>query len=332
MKLLRKPKTNPNQLSLQLDLFAPEPEQAEPSAQPELPPAELGPALPSPTVQPPLIATPAPVVHAAPLPPPVIAAPPVPVNTLVPPPAGRPPEGKRRIVLGEHTIDYALLRSKRSTIGFLVSDEGLRVTAPKWVAIAEIENAIREKQRWILTKLNERRERSARRLQPQMQWRDGATLPYLGQDITLRIRSGQRTPVQLDEESRELNVSLPSDAGEQQLKDRVQGWLQARAEELFGKRLMIYAEKLGVTYRSFALSSATTQWGSCTADGRIRLNWRLMHFALPLVDYVIAHELAHLREMNHGPEFWATVQSIFPEFETAKRALRDSAPETLPIF
>jgi predicted metal-dependent hydrolase len=224
------------------------------------------------------------------------------------------------------------LRSKRRTIGFLVSDEGLRVTAPKWVTLAEIDNAIREKQRWILTKLNERRERSARRLQPQMQWRDGATLPYLGSDITLRIRTGQRLAVYLDELTRELNVSLPADAGEQQLKDRVQGWIQARAEELFGKRLMIYADKLGVRYRSFALSSATTQWGSCTSDARIRLNWRLMHFALPLIDYVIAHELAHLREMNHSPRFWATVQSIFPEFESAKKALRDSAPETMPIF
>jgi predicted metal-dependent hydrolase len=211
------------------------------------------------------------------------------------------------------------LRSKRRTIGFLVSDEGLRVTAPKWVTLAEIDNAIREKQRWILTKLNERRERSARRLQPQMQWRDGATLPYLGSDITLRIRTGQRQAVFLDEVTRELNMSLPADAGEQQLKDRVQGWLQARAEELFGKRLMIYAEKLGVRYRSFALSSAT-------ALGLLHLGrahppeLALMHFALPLIDYVIAHELAHLREMNHSPRFWATVQSIFPEFESAKKA------------
>nr|WP_198982199.1 SprT family zinc-dependent metalloprotease [Herbaspirillum sp. ASV7] len=327
MILLRKPKTNPDQLSLQLDLFA----ASEPTPAPA-PPLDLGPALPSPTVQPPLIVTPNPVVHAAPLPTPLIAEPPAPVKPLLAPPSGRPADGKRRITLGEHTIDFALLRSKRRTIGFLVSDEGLRVTAPKWVTLAEIDNAIREKQRWILTKLNERRERSARRLQPQMQWRDGATLPYLGSDITLRIRTGQRLAVYLDEVTRELNVSLPADAGEQQLKDRVQGWLQARAEELFGKRLMIYAEKLGVRYRSFALSSATTQWGSCTSDARIRLNWRLMHFALPLIDYVIAHELAHLREMNHSPRFWATVQSIFPEFESAKKALRDSAPETMPIF
>ncbi len=327
MILLRKPKTNPDQLALQLDLFA----ASEPAPAAAVP-LDLGPALPSPTVQPPLIVTPNPVVHAAPLPTPLIPEPATPAKPLLAPPSGRPADGKRRIQLGEHTIDFALLRSKRRTIGFLVSDEGLRVTAPKWVTLAEIDNAIREKQRWILTKLNERRERSARRLQPQMQWRDGATLPYLGSDITLRIRTGQRLAVYLDEVTRELNVSLPADAGEQQLKDRVQGWIQARAEELFGKRLMIYADKLGVRYRSFALSSATTQWGSCTSDARIRLNWRLMHFALPLIDYVIAHELAHLREMNHSPRFWATVQSIFPEFESAKKALRDSAPETMPIF
>ena len=248
------------------------------------------------------------------------------------PPIGRPADGMRRIQLGEHHLDYALLRSKRRSIGFLIGDEGLRVTAPKWVTLGEIENAIREKQRWIFTKLNERRERSARRLQPQMQWRDGATLPYLGKEVTLRIRANQAAGIAYDQDTLELTVGLPADAGEQQLKDRVQGWLQARAKETFAARLPIYAEKLGVTYQSFALSSATTQWGSCTADGRIRLNWRLMHFALPLIDYVIAHELSHLREMNHSPRFWATVQSIFPEFETAKRALRESAPETLPIF
>jgi len=214
----------------------------------------------------------------------------------------------------------------------MIDDDGLRVTAPKWVSVAEIESAIREKQRWIFAKLNERRERSARRLQPQMQWRDGAALPYLGADIMLRIAAGQSAGIRYDESARELTVCLPADAGEQQLKDRVQGWLQMQAKRLFAERLPIYAEKLGVTYQSFALSSAMTQWGSCTADGKIRLNWRLMHFALAQIDYVIAHELAHLREMNHSPRFWATVQSIFPEFEAAKKALREHAPETLPIF
>ena len=129
MILLRKPKPNPDQLSLQLDLFG------APAAAPAAAPVDPGPALPSPTVQPPLIVTPHPVVHAAPLPPPLIAEPPAPPSPpsplLAPPTTARPADGKRRIQLGEHTIDFALLRSKRRTIGFLVSDEGLRVTAPK---------------------------------------------------------------------------------------------------------------------------------------------------------------------------------------------------------
>ena len=229
-------------------------------------------------------------------------------------------------------VEYRLLRSQRRSIGFLIDDEGLRITAPKWVTIAEIENAIQEKQRWIFTKLNERRERYARRLQPQMQWRDGATLPYLGNDITLRILTVQSSGVTFDDTAKELAVSLPPEASEQQLKDRVQGWLQAEAKRIFAARLPIYVEKLGASYQSFTLSSAARQWGSCTADGRIRLNWRLVHFALPMIDYVIAHELSHLREMNHSPRFWATVQSIFPEFDSVRKALRDSGPETLPVF
>lgn len=253
---------------------------------------------------------------------PTPAAPPSPITSTP----------RRRIQLDDHVLEYRLLRSRRRTIGFVIDEDGLRMTAPKWVTIADIESAIREKQRWILTKLNERRERSARRLQPEMQWRDGATLPYLGGELVLRILAAQAAGVAYDAAALELTVSLPPGATEQQLKDRVQGWLQLEAKRVFAERLPVYAEKLAVSYRQFALSSAATQWGSCTADGRIRLNWRLIHFALPLIDYVIAHELSHLREMNHSPRFWATVQSVFPEFAAAKKALRDHAQETLPMF
>lgn len=307
MKLLRQTPPDPRQLTLQLDFFP-----AGTTAQPTVDRPAPQHVSTSPFLQP----------QEAP---------------DAPPPPGTPssqvgPGMRRRLQILDHPLEYRLLRSKRRSIGFLIDDEGLRITAPKWVTIAEIENAIREKQRWIFAKLNERRERSARRLQPQMQWRDGATLPYLGTDVTLRILAAQAAGVAYDAERHELAVSLPPESGEQQLKDRVQGWLQAQATRIFAERLPLYAEKLGVTYRSFALSSAATQWGSCTAEGRIRLNWRLIHFALPQIDYVIAHELSHLREMNHSPRFWATVQSIFPEFEAAKKVLRESGPETLPAF
>ena len=240
--------------------------------------------------------------------------------------------GQRRLLLGQHQLSYELRRSKRRTIGFMIDDDGLRITAPQWVGVREIEGAIREKERWILAKLHEHRERVTRRLQPQMRWCEGGVLPYLGGELRLHLVADANNGVTLDSAVGTLTVSLPPGATEQQLKDRVQAWLQQEAKTLFAQRLPLYAEKLDVHYQRFALSSATTQWGSCTADGRIRLNWRLIHFALPLIDYVIAHELAHLREMNHGPRFWATVQSVFPEFDAARKALRTHAPETLPAF
>ena len=288
MKLLRRRTPDPNQLALQLDLFA----------------ADTAPSVSTDDL----------------------------VSAVQAPQAPPLAPGMRRIRLGHQDLDYVLLRSKRRSIGFVIDDDGLRVTAPRWVALAEIEQALQAKQRWIFSKLVERRERSARRLQPQMQWRDGATLPYLGGELRLRLDAAQDNAIVHDAAARELKLGLPPEATPQQLKDRVQGWLQAQARQVFAERLPLYAAKLEVSYRAFALSSATTQWGSCTADGRIRLNWRLIHFALPLIDYVIAHELSHLREMNHSPRFWATVQSVFPEFEAAKKALREQAPETLPMF
>ena len=70
-----------------------------------------------------------------------------------------------------------------------------------------------------------------------------------------------------------------------------------------------------------SLSSAATRWGSANANGAIRLHWRLIHFPLATIDYVVAHELAHLREMNHSPRFWNVVRSVVPEYEAARREL-----------
>ncbi|GGC78929.1 hypothetical protein GCM10011396_27660 [Undibacterium terreum] len=310
----------PLQLALQLDLFS-----EAPAVQP--PPQHLQPGASAPDTLDGQAGKPAI--------PPALPISPISLRSPSPPAAPpRPPAGsnKRQILIQDYWLEYSLQRSKRRTIGFLINEDGLRMTAPKWVTIADIEQAIREKQRWITNKLNERRERSNQRLQPKMSWDDGAKLPYLGSELTLRIQATQAAGVRYDSDSRELTVCLPGGATEQQLKDRVQAWLQQEAKRIFNERLPIYAEKLGVSYQSMSLSAATTRWGSCTSQGKIRLNWRLIHFSLTLIDYVIAHELSHLREMNHSPQFWATVQSIFPDFEQAKQALRHHAAEELPVF
>ncbi|CAE6775501.1 hypothetical protein R69927_06525 [Paraburkholderia domus] len=243
------------------------------------------------------------------------------------------PDGSklRSLTIGSRTLHYVLKRSARRSIGFAIDSTGLMITAPRWVTLADIETAITEKQRWIFTKLIEWQTRVEQRALPKVDWKDGAEVPYLGQPVRVKLGSPQGT-LAFNADEAALQVPLPLQADPQQIKDRVQGWLQGEAKRLFGERLAIYAEKLGVNYRAYALSSAATRWGSCSSDGKIRLNWRLIHFPLSIIDYVVAHELAHLREMNHSPRFWQTVESIFPEFREARQTLKSHPPELLPTL
>jgi predicted metal-dependent hydrolase len=80
-----------------------------------------------------------------------------------------------------------------------------------------------------------------------------------------------------------------------------------------------------VRWQKLSLSSAGTRWGSASADGSIRLNWRLIHFREPIIDYVVVHELAHLREMNHSPRFWQHVENVLPDYAERRGALKDEA-------
>jgi hypothetical protein len=98
---------------------------------------------------------------------------------------------------------------------------------------------------------------------------------------------------------------------------------------VFEERCAHFAPRLGVQVRRLALSSAQTRWGSASADGSVRLNWRLVHFALPTIDYVVAHELAHLREMNHSARFWDVVRSVIPDMDAARGTLRH---DVLPVM
>ena len=269
-----------------------------------------------------------------PPPQPLFKAPPAPPRVTLPsPPRGPSDPPLRRIVLGSHAVEFALRRSSRRSIGFMIDDDGLRVTAPRRVTLAEVDNAIRAKQRWILTKLHERGERRLQQQQRQpLRWEDGAQLPYMGGEITLRLQPAVRSHCEFDPDSGVLSVGVAPGLSEWQLKERIRLWYHAEASRMFEERLDLYAERMGVTYNRFALSSAGSRWGSCTIAGNIRLNWRLIHYPLALIDYVVVHELAHLREMNHSPRFWATVGEVYPDYDGARLALKKRSLEMPVLF
>ena len=122
-----------------------------------------------------------------------------------------------------------------------------------------------------------------------------------------------------------LHVGLPQYGRCRADPRRVQAWLMRQAKRLFTERLDHFAPQLGVQWRKLALSNAGTRWGTAHSDGLIRLNWRLIHFRLPVIDYVVAHELSHLRVMDHSPRFWDTVRTVVPDYAQLRGQLKEQA-------
>ncbi len=248
----------------------------------------------------------------------------------------RHPSSSREIVLDGVSVAYEFKRGKRRTIGFQVGVLGLEVRAPRWVGLAEVDAALREKAAWILRKLLEAQERSERQQSGRIEWRDGTSLPYLGEPLLVLLDprhgfNGAGAALHLDLGTlpgvarATLHVGLPHTANAAQVRDAVQAWLMRAAREHFMERLVHFSQRLGVQWRRLSLSSASTRWGSAGADGSIRLNWRLIHLRPELIDYVVAHELSHLKVMDHSPRFWRTVEGVVPDYPTLRAALREDA-------
>lgn len=243
------------------------------------------------------------------------------------------PQATREIVLGSARVAYEFKRGKRKTIGFLVGAEGLSVRAPRWVALRDVDAAIHEKSDWILRKLTETRQRHARVEATRIEWKDGAGFPFLGEPVVMRLDpkhgfasvGGTLDAATEDGAPRVLRLAVSQNAEPSQIRDAAQAWLMRQARKLFIERLDHFAPLLGVRWQKLSLSNAATRWGSASADGSIRLNWRLIHFRLPVIDYVVAHELAHLRVMDHSHRFWETVESVVPDYDVLRQQLKDEA-------
>lgn len=239
------------------------------------------------------------------------------------------PLASRQIQLQQTTIAYAFQRVKRKTIGMSVGADGLEVRAPRWATVASVEAVLHEKSAWILRKLQESQERQKQMRHTIIEWRDGASLPFLGEQWVVRLDPEHQSPHTSDTDAapKYLQVPLSLHAQPGQIRDAVQAWLMQQAKLNFTQRLDHFAPQLGVQWKRLSLSNASSRWGTASADGSIRLNWRLIHFKQDVIDYVVVHELSHLRVMNHSPQFWETVGSLVPDYQQRRHALNE---EVLP--
>ena len=250
-------------------------------------------------------------------------------------PSGKTRDGQnngdlaKTISLNGRTIAYTLRRSSRRSIGFLVNETGLRVTAPKRNSLYSIENAIMDKQKWILSKLDFYRFNHSSETVP-IEWTNGSLLPFLGDKLSLQINNGTTGKTFFNIENGKLLIYHP-DSGKP-FDSPLKNWLVQQAGAILAKRLELQAERMNIPFGAFSLSNARTRWGSCTARRHIRLNWRLVHCDISLIDYVVIHELAHCLEMNHSQRFWNIVATYYPDYKHARKQLHLQSPTLFSLF
>lgn len=249
---------------------------------------------------------------------------------------GAPPatfgEQHQHITFADRTVPYTIHRSQRRRLSLSIDHRGLRVLGPMRLSIRQAESMLFEHEAWVLKKLDEWQAVRSQRI-----WSLHAneTLPYLGAALSIVTQTqALRTPRlthEVDHAGSRLILAMHDVQDTARNHRALVQWLREQAMTCFETRVALYAAQLGVPLPPLALSQAKTRWGSCSSRGHIRLNWRLIHLPLPLIDYVVAHELAHLKEMNHSPRFWAVVESIYPDWRQARRALRGHV-SNLPVI
>lgn len=203
-----------------------------------------------------------------------------------------------------------IIRSaKRSTIGIKIEPDGsITVTAPYLIPRFVINTLLKEKTDWIAQK-------QQLLLVRKPTDRETGYL-YLGKRYEVKLRQNKRTVVELEDK---FYIAATN---EKYVKNYVTNWYKQQARKVIVERVRLYAKRLDLTYKSVSLMEATTRWGSCSSQKNLNFNWKLIMAPLPVLDYVVTHELAHLVELNHSRAFWETVRKMFPIYREYRTWLK----------
>ena len=223
---------------------------------------------------------------------------------------------QRTLQLLDKHIPYTLKRSKRRSIGLRIDERGLTVSAPLRASEKWLLSVLLEKANWVVDKLGSWQSKKVAAIV----WEDGASIPFRGETFVLQLSPYARAAqAQLQDEI--LRVPVGGEADAARIEKCVTAWYRIEALRVFEECIAHFAPQLNVMPSALKLSSARTQWGSCTTRGVVRLNWQLVKMPLHLIDYVVVHELAHLREMNHSAAFWKVVESACPDYKACRKEL-----------
>lgn len=227
--------------------------------------------------------------------------------------------GERQIDLQGQSVSYVLKRSSRAKRVRLEvrQHSGLAVVVPRSYPLQDLDNLLREKQAWILRHLASARHAAAP--PPIGDIRDGDLIPYLGRNLRVIDCRGDGCPRGVTLTPDRLLISGASDG--QGLESLAEQWYRSQARSILRQKVDAVTSRLGLGYGRIIIRGQRTRWGSCSQRGTLSFNWRLMMTPEAVIDYVIIHEVAHLREMNHTERFWKLVAEECPRWREYRRWL-----------
>lgn len=223
--------------------------------------------------------------------------------------------GTQKLELADgEVLEYVLTRSaRRRSIGLKIDHSGLTLIIPARATIADAERAIRAKIAWIRGHLTRLKSLPP---PPPALLHNGAAIQWLGQPCRIAA------PAPRSKLTDNILALASKAESPEAVRDAFIRFSRSTARIYFAQRAAHFAPNMQVNPRRILLTSASTRWGSCTAAGDVRIHWRLMQAPPAVIDYVIVHELAHLKEMNHSPRFWAEVEKMMPDWKNHRQWLR----------
>lgn len=232
------------------------------------------------------------------------------------------------IYFDQQPIRFVLKRSsRRRTVGISIEPHGVQVTAPKRMPIDRVIALVSTKARWIA-----KHTQRLQRVEPPKRFVDGERHWFLGKELKLEVAPLQPELFADFSSARPVpSVELRGDtlrvqSGGLGVRDLLEGWYKAQAAQIIPQRVGHYCRGLGWPMPAVLIRNQKKRWGSCNSKGELRFNWRLVLVAPELLDYVIVHEMAHLKVLDHSPRFWRLVEQIMPDYRARHKALNQMAP------
>lgn len=221
----------------------------------------------------------------------------------------------RRATVGDESIEYQVTYSDEATEPRIeVGIHGTTVVVPSGMDL-DPDRLLEENGHWLREKRDQYDQ--YREQIPDRTFEPGETFPYLGEKRRLAVEPRQKSVVTKEEiRLRQSAITQSS------VKRALRNFYRRESREYLSERLDLLADEMGLAYDGLQIRNQRTRWGSCSTNGTISLNWRLLMAPPEIIDYVVIHELAHLREPNHTDAFWSLVAEYEPDYEEHKEWLR----------